>query len=98
MYNTDICAICSLADEVLENKNHVKDIYPKIKQSKRLYNSTMIVLGRGVKQELKQFLKDQTIGEILKKKAFTKEILKKFIEDYMPLLEITNIEEVNDEQ
>lgn len=98
MNNTDLRAIFSLADKVLENKNHIKHLYPKLIPSKRLYNSTMIVLGRGVKQELKQFLKDETIGEILEKKAFTKDILMKFVEDDMPILEIKRIEEVNDEQ
>jgi hypothetical protein len=58
----------------------------------------MIALGRGVKQELQQFLKNKTVGDILHKKSFTKETLQKFIDKDMPLLTITKIEEVNDEQ
>ena len=58
----------------------------------------MIALGRGVKQELQQFLKNKTVGDILQKKKFTKETLQKFIDEYMPLLTITNKEEVGDEQ
>jgi len=90
MFNTDLRAILKVAGKEL--------MYEQIKKSKRLYNSTMIALGRGVKQELHQFLKDKTVGEILQKKSFTKETLQKFIDEYMPLLIITKIEEVSDEQ
>jgi hypothetical protein len=90
MFNTDLRAILNVAGKEL--------LYEQIKKSKRLYNSTMIALGRGVKQELQQFLKDRTVGEILQKKSFTKETLRKFIETDMPLLTITKIEEVTDEQ
>lgn len=90
MFNTDLRAILKVAGKEL--------MYEQIKKSKRLYNSTMIALGRGVKQELHQFLKDKTVGEILQKKSFTKETLQKFIDEYMPLLTITKIEEVSDEQ
>lgn len=98
MYNSDLKAVCLLADEVLPDAKFVQEMFPLIKKSKRLYNSTMIALGRGVKQELQQFLRDRTVGEILQKKNFTKETLQKFIEEYMPLLTITKIEEVSDEQ
>ena len=90
MYNTDLRAILKVAGKEL--------LYEQIKKSKRLYNSTMIALGRGVKQELQQFLKNKTVGDILQKKKFTKETLQKFIDEYMPLLTITNKEEVGDEQ
>ena len=90
MFNNDLRAILKVAGKEL--------MYEQIKKSKRLYNSTMIALGRGVKQELHQFLKDKTVGEILQKKSFTKETLQKFIDEYMPLLTITKIEEVSDEQ
>jgi hypothetical protein len=90
MFNTDLKAILKVAGKEL--------LYEQIKKSKRLYNSTMIALGRGVKQELQQFLKNKTVGDILQKKNFTKETLQKFIDEYMPLLTITKIEEVSDEQ
>jgi hypothetical protein len=90
MFNTDLRAILKVAGKEL--------LYEQIKKSKRLYNSTMIALGRGVKQELQQFLKDKTVGEILQQKSFTRETLHKFIDEYMPLLTITKKEEVSDEQ
>jgi len=90
MFNTDLRAILKVAGKEL--------LYEQIKKSKRLYNSTMIALGRGVKQELQKFLRDKTVGEILQKKSFTKETLQKFIDEFMPLLTITKIEEVSDEQ
>jgi hypothetical protein len=90
MFNTDLRAILKVAEREL--------LYEQIKKSKRLYNSTMIALGRGVKQELQQFLRDKTVGDILQKKSFTKETLLKFIDEYMPLLTITKKEEVSDEQ
>jgi hypothetical protein len=78
--------------------NFAQEMFPLLKKSKRLYNSTMIALGRGVKQEIQQFLKDKVIGEILKKKNFTREALQQFIDEYMPLLTIIKIEEVGNEQ
>jgi hypothetical protein len=89
MFNTDLRAILKVAGKEL--------LYEQIKKSKRLYNSTMIALGRGIKQELQQFLKDKTVGEILQKKSFTKETLQKFIDEYMPLLTISKIEEISHE-
>ena len=97
MYYTDLKAICALADEVIPNGNFVKDKFIMIKKSKRLYNSTMIVLGRGIKQELKQFIKEKSLGEILQKKGFTIETLQKFVSEQMPLLTITEIKEIEDE-
>lgn len=90
MYNSDLKAILLLANK--------ENLLPEIKKSKRLYNSTMIALGRGVKQELQQFLKEKTIGEILQKKDFTAQTLQQFINEHMPLLTITKIEEISDEQ
>jgi hypothetical protein len=58
---------------------------PGIKKSKRLYNSTMIALGKGLKQEIKLFLKEEELGEILSKLKFTKETLRQFIDKYIPL-------------
>ncbi len=90
MFNTDLYAMLKIAGKEL--------LYEQIKKSKRLYNSTMIALGRGVKQELQQFLKDKTVGNILQKKSFTKETLQKFIDEHMPLLTITKKVEISDEQ
>jgi hypothetical protein len=90
MFNSDLKAILDLSDNAT--------MFSEIKKSKRLYNSTMITLGRNLKQELQQFLKDKTVGEILQKKDFTAEALQQFINEYMSLLTITKIEEVSDEQ
>lgn len=90
MFNSDLKAILDLSSNEL--------LYTDIKKSKRLYNSTMIALGRGIKQELKQFLKDKSIGDILKKKDFTAETMQKFINEYMPLLAVVKIEEISNEQ
>lgn|GEM_PF-379522 len=98
MYNSDLHAVCVLADRVMPEGNFAQEMFPLLKKSKRLYNSTMIALGRGVKQEIQQFLKDKVIGEILKKKNFTREALQQFIDEYMPLLTIIKIEEVGNEQ
>lgn len=98
MHNSDLRAVCALADEVMTGEKFVKEMFPLIKKSKRLYNSTMIALGRGLKQELQQFLKEKTVGEILQKKNFTADALQQFINECMPLLTITKIEEVDDEQ
>lgn len=90
MYNNDLKAILALSDN--------ETMFNDIKKSKRLYNSTMIVLGRNLKQELQQFLNNKTVGEILRKKNFTADALQQFIDEYMPLLTITKIEEASDEQ
>ena len=66
-------------------------------KSKRLYNSTTIALGRGLKQELKQFLQEKTLGEILTKRNFLPETLSRFIIEKMPLLTISDIKEREDE-
>lgn len=90
MFNSDLKAILTLSGNLTAFNELVK--------SKRLYNSTTIALGRGVKQELKQFLQENTLGDILSKKSFTKETLTRFIEEKMPLLTIIKIEEVSDEK
>ncbi|OAV75772.1 hypothetical protein Barb7_00589 [Bacteroidales bacterium Barb7] len=87
MFNCDLKAILILAGQ--------EAIFGKVKETKRLYNSTMIALGRGIKQELKSFLKDNTLGDILHKRNFTKETLSKFIERKMPLKLIKNIQIIN---
>ena len=90
MFNTDLKAILELNDNL--------DVFAQLKKSKKLYNSTTIALGRGIKQELKQFIQQKTLGDILTKKQFSKETLQKFIDEKMPLLTIIKIEEVSDEQ
>ena len=63
-------------------------ILKPILKSKTTYNSTMIVLGRGLKQELKLFLKERKVGEILEKRNFDKNTLQAFIEHHMPIHQI----------
>lgn len=93
MFNRDLKAIIQLSNnEELANK------IPYILKSKRLYISTMIALGRGIKQELKQFLKENIIGELLIKRSFTKATLQKFIEEQMPLVIIKDIQTISYEQ
>lgn len=89
MYNTDLKAILILAKQ--------EDKFEALKKSKRLYNSTMIALGRGIKQELRSFLRDKIIGDILQKRKFTWDTLNKFIQDEMPLLTVTNIQIIQNE-
>jgi hypothetical protein len=93
MFNSDLKAILTLS-----SNNELINQISQILKSKRLYNSTMIALGRGIKQELKQFLKEKMLGDILNKRNFTKETLKKFIEEQMPLLTITDIQTISYEQ
>lgn len=90
MFDSDIRAILRVAQ--IEDEN---DIYLSIKRSKRLYNSTMIALGRGIKQELQIFLTKGIVGDLLQKKHFTKETLQSFIDKNMPLLKVTDIEITN---
>ena len=85
MYNSDLRAILLLGGK--------EDLVKPIIKSKRLYNSTMIALGRGLKQELKQFLQEKTLGEILTKRNFSPETLSRFIFEKMPLLTISDIKE-----
>lgn len=80
MYFRDLVAIAEL-----KGNDEFKKKLPEIKKTKRLYNSTMIALGKGLKQEIKLFLKEEELGEILSKLKFTKETLRQFIEKYMPL-------------
>ena len=45
----------------------------------------MIVLGRGLKQELRLFLKEKKIGEILQKRNFNENTLQTFVDEFMPI-------------
>lgn len=89
MYNSDLRAILLLGGR--------EDLVKPMIKSKRLYNSTTIALGRGLKQELKQFLQEKTLGEILTKRNFSPETLSRFIFEKMPLLTISDIKEREDE-
>lgn len=60
-------------------------------KSKRIYNSTMISLGRDLKEEIKNFLVNGNIGEIMQKNNITPETLKRVIDQQMPLKKIKNI-------
>ncbi|MEW6508090.1 MAG: hypothetical protein AB1432_10135 [Bacteroidota bacterium] len=62
-----------------------------ILKSKKIYNSTMISLGRDLKEEIKNFLTDGNIGEIMQKNNITPETLRKVIDEQMPLRKIKNI-------
>lgn len=62
-----------------------------ILKSKKIYNSTMISLGRDLKEEIKNFLTDGSIGEIIQKNNITPETLRKVIDEQMPLKKIKNI-------
>ena len=84
--------------KIILNEADKGSLFSEVKKSKRLYIGTMQALNRGVKQELQQFLKNKAVGDILQKKNFTVEALQQFINEFMPLLTITKIEEVTDEQ
>lgn len=62
-----------------------------ILKSKRIYNSTMISLGRDLKEEIMNFLIDGNVGEIMQKNNITPETLRKVIDEQMPLRKIKNI-------
>jgi len=62
-----------------------------ILNSKRIYNSTLISLGRDLKDEIKNFLAERTIGEIMKKNNITPDTLRKTIDEQMPLKKIIKI-------
>ena len=89
MYNSDLRAILVLGGE--------EDLIKPIIKSKRLYNSTSIALGRGLKQGVKKILKENTLGEILTKRNFPQETLSRFILERMPLLTISEIKEKEEE-
>ena len=95
MYKNDLRAIFQFYYP--DKTAHEIDVILKpILKSKTTYNSTMIVLGRGLKQELKLFLKEKKVGEILEKRNFDTNTLQAFIEQHMPIhqiLEKSTIEE-----
>lgn len=89
MFTSDLRAILTLGGK--------EDLVKPIVKSKRLYNSTSIALGRGLKQELKQFIQENMLGEILAKRKFSPETLSRFIIEKMPLLTILDIKEKEEE-
>ena len=95
MFNNDLRAIFKLyypEKSEIEIDSMTKPIF----KSKTTYNSTMIVLGRGIKQELRLFLKENKIGEILQKRNFNVTTLKTFVDDYMALHIVNSIEVFNE--
>lgn len=84
MFNNDLRAILKLYYPSKDD-SEIDVILNPILKSKTTYNSTMIVLGRGLKQELRLFLKENRIGEILEKRNFNTNTLKAFIEEFMPI-------------
>lgn len=91
MYNNDLRVILNL---YFQDKPEIEidTILKPILKSKATYNGTMIVLGRGIKQELRLFLKEKEVGEILQKRNFNKETLQNFIDEFMPIYTITSKE------
>ena len=84
MFNSDLKAIFKLKYPEKE-ETEIDLVLAPIRKSKSTYNSTMIALGRGIKQEIKLFLKEKQIGEILDQLKFTTTTLQTFIDQYMPL-------------
>lgn len=84
MYKNDLRAILKLYFQD-KSDSEIDTILKPILDSKSTYNSTMIVLGRGLKQELRLFLKEKKIGEILQKRNFNENTLQTFVDEYMPI-------------
>lgn len=87
MYKNDLRAIFQFFYPE-KTANEIDIILKPILKSKTMYNSTMIVLGRGLKQELRLFLKEKKVGEILEKRNFDTNTLQTFIEQHMPIHQI----------
>lgn len=94
MFNNDLRAIFRLSNPE-KNDQEIDVILKPVLKSKTTYNSTMIVLGRGLKQELRLFLKEKRIGEILEKRNFNALTLNTFIDEFMPLQTILAKEAIN---
>lgn len=84
MYKNDLRAIFRLYYHD-KSDSEIDAILKPILKSKTTYNSTMIVLGRGLKQELRLFLKEQKVGEILLKRNLDDTTLRTFIDKNMPI-------------
>lgn len=90
MYNSDLKAIFKLFFN--DSGDSFNDLLVAIRKSKGIYNSTMIALGRGLKQEIKAFLIDGEIGPILTNLKFNSTSMKIYVDLCMPLLEILSKE------
>lgn len=95
MFKNDLRAIFRL---YYHNKSDIEidTILKPILISKTTYNSTMIVLGRGLKQELRLFLKENKVGEILQKRNLNASTLNTFIQENMPLHTVISKEVYSD--
>jgi hypothetical protein len=91
MYKNDLRAILKL---YFQNKSdiEIEIILKPILKSKSTYHSTMIVLNRGLKQELRLFLKERKIGEILRKRNFNENTLQTFVDEFMSIHTINSKE------
>ena len=89
MFNNDLRVILSLYFKDKAD-NEINAILQPILKSKRLYNGAMIVLGRGLKQELGLFLKENRIGDILEKRNFNEATLQAFVDQEMPIHKVIN--------
>ncbi|MCK9236042.1 MAG: hypothetical protein M0Q41_13760 [Bacteroidales bacterium] len=95
MFNNDLRAIFKLHYQD-KPESEINTILKPILKSKTTYNSTMIVLGRGLKQELRLFLMKEEIGEILQKRDFNEKTLQYFIDEFMPVHIVTRKEVFHD--
>lgn len=91
MFNNDLRTIFRLYYHDKPD-NEIDAILKPILKSKTTFNSTMIVLGRGLKQELRLFLMRKKIGEILQKRNFNENTLNAFVNEFMPIHIITSKE------
>lgn len=95
MYKNDLRAIFRLYYHE-KSDSEIDTILQPILQSKTIYNSTMIVLGRGLKEELRLFLKEQKVGEILQKRNLNATTLQTFINENMPIHTVISKEVVTE--
>lgn len=95
MFKNDLRAIFRLYYQE-KSETEIDTILKPILKSKTTYNSTMIVLGRGLKQELRLFLKENKVGEILQKRNLNAATLQTFIQENMPLHTIIGKEVFSD--
>ncbi len=99
MFKSDLRAIFKLRYGDKPD-NEIDSMLKPLLKSKAAYNGTMIALGRGLKQELKIYLKEKRVGEILEQQKFDAHTLQKFVDSYMPLLTVVDKEvyETEDKQ
>lgn len=95
MYKNDLRAIFKLYFQE-KSESEIDTILKPILKSKTTYNSTMIVLGRGLKQELRLFLKEQKVGEILQKRNLTAITLHSFVNENMPIHTVVSKEIISE--